>query len=92
MRCAPGPTAQRVVLVLLRSQAGHYDQLLAVSWRNHDPPQGGMRQGTIVDALPDWYPSFRWPRACRAAEAAKAAYGKRLAAAAKGFGSSRPSG
>ncbi|HET9624994.1 MAG TPA: peptide-methionine (S)-S-oxide reductase MsrA [Kofleriaceae bacterium] len=72
-----------VVLVVFDPRQVSYDKLLAVFWESHDPTQG-MRQGN--DAGTQYrsgvYPFDAAQRA--AAEASKAAYGKRIAAA--GFG------
>jgi len=72
-----------VVLVVFDPTQTTYDQLLAVFWESHDPTQG-MRQGN--DAGTQYRSGIYAFDAAQlaAAEASKAAYGKRLAAS--GFG------
>jgi peptide-methionine (S)-S-oxide reductase len=72
-----------VVLVVFDPREISYDQLLAVFWENHDPTQG-MRQGNdsgtqYRSAIYAFDPAQR-----AAAEASKAAYATRLAAAGYG--------
>ncbi|HEX3482088.1 MAG TPA: peptide-methionine (S)-S-oxide reductase MsrA [Kofleriaceae bacterium] len=72
-----------VVLVIYDPREISYDQLLAVFWENHDPTQG-MRQGndTGTQYRSAIYAFDADQRA--AAEAAKASYAPRLAAAGYG--------
>ncbi len=72
-----------VVLVIFDPREISYDQLLSVFWENHDPTQG-MRQGNdsgtqYRSAIYAFDPAQR-----AAAEASKAAYATRLAAAGYG--------
>ena len=69
-----------VVFVTYDPQEISYDQLLAVFWENHDPTQG-MRQGN--DAGTQYRSGIYAFDAAQlaAAEASRAEYGKRLAAA-----------
>jgi peptide-methionine (S)-S-oxide reductase len=81
--CSGGTGHNEVVLVVYDPREISYDQLLAVFWESHDPTQG-MRQGN--DAGTQYrsgiYTFDAEQRA--AAEASKAAYAPKLAAA--GFG------
>jgi peptide-methionine (S)-S-oxide reductase len=72
-----------VVLVIYDPREVTYDQLLAVFWESHDPTQG-MRQGN--DAGTQYRSGiYAFDAAQRAAaEASRAMYGKRLAAAGHG--------
>jgi len=72
-----------VVLVIYDPEQISYEELLAIFWESHDPTQG-MRQGN--DAGTQYRSGIYAFGAAqqRAAEAAKAAYGKRLAAAGYG--------
>jgi peptide-methionine (S)-S-oxide reductase len=72
-----------VVLVIYDAREVSYDQLLAVFWESHDPTQG-MRQGN--DAGTQYRSGiYAFDAAQRAAaEASKASYGSRLAAAGHG--------
>jgi len=72
-----------VVLVVYDPKQISYEQLLAVFWENHDPTQG-MRQGN--DAGTQYRSGIYAFDADQlaAAEASKAAYGPRLAAAGYG--------
>ena len=82
--CSGKTGHNEVVQVLFDPNVVSYEQLLTVFWESHDPTQG-MRQGN--DAGTQYrsgiyaYSSLQ----LSAAEASKAAYGKRLAAA--GYGS-----
>jgi len=72
-----------VVLVVYDPKQISYDQLLQVFWESHDPTQG-MRQGN--DAGTQYRSGIYAFDAAQkaAAEASRAAYGKRLAAAGYG--------
>ena len=72
-----------VVLVVYDPTQVSYDQLLAVFWESHDPTQG-MRQGN--DAGTQYRSGIYATDAeqLATAEASKASYGKRLAAAGYG--------
>src|SRR6476619_1067350 len=72
-----------VVLVIYDPAQVSYDNLLSVFWENHDPTQG-MRQGN--DAGTQYRSGVYAFDAAQlaAAEASKAMYGKRLAAAGYG--------
>ena len=72
-----------VVLVIFDPSQTSYEALLKVFWENHDPTQG-MRQGNDVGT--QYRSGIYWtsPAQQVAAEASKAAYAARLAAA--GFG------
>src|SRR6185295_4365943 len=83
--CSGATGHNEVVLVVYDPKQVSYEQLLAVFWENHDPTQG-MRQGN--DAGTQYRSGIYAFDATQlaAAEASKARYGKRLAAAAKGHG------
>jgi peptide-methionine (S)-S-oxide reductase len=72
-----------VVLVVFYPQRISYEMLLKTFWENHDPTQG-MRQGNDVGTQYRSGIYVTSPAQRAAAEAAKAAYGRLLAA--KGYG------
>jgi peptide-methionine (S)-S-oxide reductase len=72
-----------VVLVVFDPKATPYDEVLRIFWENHDPTQG-MRQGNDVGTQ---YRSVIYttsPEQRRAADASRAAFAERLAAAGYG--------
>jgi peptide-methionine (S)-S-oxide reductase len=81
--CSGATGHTEVVLVVYDPREISYDQLLSVFWESHDPTQG-MRQGNDVGTQyrSAIYPFDAAQRA--AAEASRAAYGPRLAAAGYG--------